>query len=271
MGNKEPAQIKYREDRLWIIYFLIALVVFLVFYSGFSKGDWSASASGLLVVILLFSIVGKIKKQSQIESMIAKTDPSQFGETKPKSSRQHLLQQFDNKVAAGFVISIPLLLAVTMLLVKIFSGRFQVPGEHILGFPPIRFLIGPAVVVALFSYWLLFNEKKKNLVYGLAAMNFLFAIVITWFVLPDINKQLSTESLRPIEYKMVSTKRWQAVDAPIPDIKVVNSKYWQQFGVGDTQVFNIRKGGLGLYQWNMKSVYEDQRRFYEPHDQSDGP
>ncbi len=55
---------------------------------------------------------------------------------------------------------------------------------------------------------------------------------------------------------------WVA-DEKVPNLVFdIGSGYWRQFEPGDSKTFELRMGGLGFYQVNMRPIYAEQKEFY---------
>lgn len=42
-----------------------------------------------------------------------------------------------------------------------------------------------------------------------------------------------------------------------------SSDWWRQYEPGDTHTFELRRGGLAIWQVNMSRIYDDQQRYYD--------
>ena len=78
-----------------------------------------------------------------------------------------------------------------------------------------------------------------------------------------VNAWTDPAGLQAYSYTLGSDDTWVA-RADVPDLVFdIGSDYWNQFGPGDSKSFELRRGGLGFYQINMRPVYAEQRVFYE--------
>jgi hypothetical protein len=58
---------------------------------------------------------------------------------------------------------------------------------------------------------------------------------------------------------------WRSEQAGLPELRVYlrGSRWWQQYQPGDTYTFELRQGGLKIWQINMSKIYASQKKFYQ--------
>lgn len=92
---------------------------------------------------------------------------------------------------------------------------------------------------------------------GLAAYPFLMRV----------NQWTDTAGIQTYKYKLAEKGVWipQDQSLQLPDISFGYKAeiYWNQFKINSVKDFELRKGGLGLYQLNMDPIRKDWKGFYE--------
>ena len=69
--------------------------------------------------------------------------------------------------------------------------------------------------------------------------------------------------LQSYSYTLMGDDTWVA-DTDVPALVFdIGSGYWGQFESGHVKTFELRQGGLGFYQVNMRPIYAEQRAFYK--------
>ena len=58
------------------------------------------------------------------------------------------------------------------------------------------------------------------------------------------------------------TLRWGQTNLNELDPTRYDSEWWRQYKPGDTYTFELRRGGLGIWQVNMTKIYDAQKRYY---------
>ncbi len=79
------------------------------------------------------------------------------------------------------------------------------------------------------------------------------------------NQLTDTEGLRTYEYKMIAPANFVPEQEGLPELHFParHREFWSQYEPGSVQEFELRKGGLGFYQINMKPIYDRIRNYYE--------
>lgn len=78
-----------------------------------------------------------------------------------------------------------------------------------------------------------------------------------------INAFTDTDGLRAYEYQLTPGRQLEPLTPGLPTLAFPQYyEYWGQFKPGSHHRFELRKGGLGFYQINMKPVHEALRDFY---------
>lgn len=79
------------------------------------------------------------------------------------------------------------------------------------------------------------------------------------------NQLTDTGGLQTYEYKMIEPAYFVHEQDGPPELKFPerHREFWSQYDPGSTQEFELRKGGLGFYQINMKPIYDRIRNYYE--------
>jgi hypothetical protein len=79
-----------------------------------------------------------------------------------------------------------------------------------------------------------------------------------------LNALTDTEGLQTYEYTLQPDLTLSAINHSPPNLAFPgHSDYWQQYETGSIHKFELRHGGLGLYQINMEPLRDEWRKFYK--------
>jgi len=82
-----------------------------------------------------------------------------------------------------------------------------------------------------------------------------------------VNAISDTGGLQTYKYTRAENGDYRSSNAKLPDLSFSDyPEYWSQFAEGSEYEFQLRKGGLGFYQLNMKPVKAAMREYYSTHD-----
>lgn len=106
-------------------------------------------------------------------------------------------------------------------------------------------------------------ERKDSHTYALL-LGIGFALVV-YALVPRINIWTDDEGLANHSYVLNPDYIWESVNYGPPklDLYMKSSDWWQQYEPGDEYTFQMRRGGLGIWQVNMTQIYDDQQKFYD--------
>lgn len=152
------------------------------------------------------------------------------------------------------------------LCVFYFAGEIYLWGsEYYADSPPYVFIVIVSLMLSVAAYrYLLIKEPDRTdaKTYGLLAS--LGFALFTYAVILRINLITDTQGLQDYRYHLTADLTWQSHgDMPTLDLYMPSSEYWQQYEVGDEVTFQLRQGGLGIWQINMNKVYDQQKLFYD--------
>lgn len=87
----------------------------------------------------------------------------------------------------------------------------------------------------------------------------------TYSFISRLNILTDTDGLRDYSYTLTTDYVWKPHDTSLPDLHLYlkGSDWWQQYKPGDSYTFQLRKGGLAIWQVNMANIYEEQKRYYD--------
>lgn len=139
--------------------------------------------------------------------------------------------------------------------------------EFYIDTPPYLWNVVVGVLIAFLAYLIIKTTKLKFSEKIIMAVLVGFgAALITYPLLLRANEWTDTGGLQSYSYKLAEKGVWMAEqkNTQLPDLTfdLQISDYWDQFKIGAIKDFELRKGGLGFYQLNMKPIYEEQREFY---------
>ena len=125
-------------------------------------------------------------------------------------------------------------------------------------------------LVSLAGAWLVFTLLKRLEPGGAnhAAFALLFSLGVglaTYSFIPRLNILTDNSGLREYVYTLNPEYVWQPASPALPDLHLYlkSSDWWRQFKPGDTYRFELRQGGLAIWQVNMSNIYDEQKRFYD--------
>ncbi len=78
-----------------------------------------------------------------------------------------------------------------------------------------------------------------------------------------LNRWTDNDGLRTYTYVKQSGVAYTAEEADLPTLRFSQfPDYWAEFAPGSSYEFELRKGGLGFYQLNMRPIRADQKAYY---------
>ncbi len=79
------------------------------------------------------------------------------------------------------------------------------------------------------------------------------------------NQLTDREGLHSYQYTMIEPAYFVSEQDGLPELRFPtrHGEFWSQYDPGSTQEFELRKGGLGFYQINMKPIYNRIQDYYE--------
>ena len=155
---------------------------------------------------------------------------------------------------------------VFFLCVFYFGGEIYFWGtEYYAGSPPYPLIVIMSLILGFAAYQYLLKKEPERTdarTYGLLAS--LGFALFTFAVILRLNIVTDSQGLQDYHYQLSADLTWQSEAAvPILDLYMSGSEYWQQYEVGDEATFQLRQGGLGIWQVNMDKVYDQQKLFYD--------
>lgn len=80
-----------------------------------------------------------------------------------------------------------------------------------------------------------------------------------------VNELTDTAGLQNYVYKMIEPAYFVPEQEGLPELRFPerHREFWAQYASGSTQEFQLRKGGLGFYQIDMKPIHNRIRDYYE--------
>ena len=132
--------------------------------------------------------------------------------------------------------------------------------------PPYHWMVSIGIAAGAIAYLILPNEPhyaaRSTLVAVLLGAGVAFAMHP---MLLRANAWTDESGIQTHDYVLGEGSRWMAAsNGDLPELFFgTKSAYWRQYRPGDHKTFEIRIGGLGLYQVNMAPIYEEQRAFFE--------
>lgn len=83
--------------------------------------------------------------------------------------------------------------------------------------------------------------------------------------IPRLNILIDKNGLHEYVYTLNSEYLWQPPESSLPKLRLYlkSSDWWRQYKPGDTYTFELRQGGLSIWQVNMSKIYDDQKRYYD--------
>jgi hypothetical protein len=80
---------------------------------------------------------------------------------------------------------------------------------------------------------------------------------------PRLNEATDTEGLSTYEYRLTEYVVFSPEDPNLPVLRFPgDADYWRQFKLGTTHRFELRKGGLGFHQVDMRPVHAKMREYF---------
>lgn len=178
----------------------------------------------------------------------------------------------DGKITQGFdlngVTPVTGLIAATMtfgVAYFIVENYFTLSAFYVNG-PPWAVLIGAAIAAGAIILPILRRTEPKRSDSPIYAL--LFALAIGFIAYPlsiRINLWTAPQPAISSPYQLGGDYLWHPIHNPnLPDLDIYlkSSRWWRQFGPGDTHHFTLQRGGLGNWLIDMKAVYQEQQNFY---------
>ncbi len=121
--------------------------------------------------------------------------------------------------------------------------------------------IAGAAIVFFVLRWLEPGGANHTALAALSALAFGLAV---YAFIPRLNFMTDQGDLVEYVYQLDQENVWQPQDSSAPPLRLYlkSSAWWQQYQPGDTYTFELRRGGLGIWQVNMARIYEEQKRYY---------
>lgn len=145
--------------------------------------------------------------------------------------------------------------------------EFLAKPEFYIDSPPYKLIAILMSIAAVISFILMLLTDAS----ALEKVSFALMITVAFGLVSHplllrINSFTDDKGLQTIDFVKSSIISWEPKEenSLIPRVRFSykSSEYWRQFEQDDVKQFQIRKGGLGFYQINMKPIYEEQRIFY---------
>lgn len=78
-----------------------------------------------------------------------------------------------------------------------------------------------------------------------------------------LNQWTDSAGLQVHTYRSQGEGRFTPPDESLPELRFEDhSEYWRQIGAGESREFELRRGGLGFYQLNMRPIHKAVVAFY---------
>lgn len=152
------------------------------------------------------------------------------------------------------------------LVIYFIIEHYFTASEYYAGNPPYTgiFLSGVAGALLVMLFLKRVEPERKNTPL-FALLTGLGVGLASYSFIPRANMLTDTDGLREYSYTLATDHVWRSDNPVLPELRLYSkdSRWWRQYGPGDTYTFELRKGGLGIWQVNMSKVYEAQKMFYE--------
>jgi len=185
------------------------------------------------------------------------------------SSKRRLQSKWSDKSDWVDINSNPITLAMVIFFFSsIFYFLFEVYAflsESYIGTPPYKYIVIAAVLAIIMAYLVLMRSKLMNVErVTFAILMGISMAAVSYPLLLRINQWTDADGLQTYTYTKKNIRLWEAENEGLPDIKFAHKslRFWDEFRIGSTKQFEIRKGSMGFYQLNMKPIREEQRTFY---------
>ncbi len=131
--------------------------------------------------------------------------------------------------------------------------------------PFLVFIIGGLLVAGIVFVVLRKIEPERKDTFAYALLAGLGMGLALYSFIPRINILTDENGVNSYSYILGTDYIWRAKEPKSPelDLYLKSSRWWKQYEPGDTYTFNLRKGGLGIWQVNMAKIYDDQKEFYD--------
>jgi len=144
---------------------------------------------------------------------------------------------------------------------------FFLAEEYYAGGAPWTLILGCTLIASALTTFALRShaesseDRAKIALVAVATFGFL-----AYALLPRINLWTDGGGLFTFEYTLGADRVWRAQDETLPTFAFGDrGEFWESFEPGDRREFDLRNGGLGFWQINMKRIYDDQRAYYDEH------
>ena len=135
---------------------------------------------------------------------------------------------------------------------------------------PYLMIVSLGVSATLLAYLMLKRTSvKSHESFVLAILVGAAISLISSQLLLRVNEWTDSKGLQKVPYQLVEKaylkSHWKSQNLQLPELMFDSNaeKYWNQFSIGDVKEFQLRKGGLGFYQLDLKPIEQDQKAFYE--------
>lgn len=171
-------------------------------------------------------------------------------EPEPTGSTGFALEK--NPWTLGVVVLFFLLVAFTMI------DGFVLIGETYVTRPIYEVFAFGGLMAAIVSTRLLRARSVPSL--ESTVLSILLGVGISCALYPGalrLNQWTDNSGLHVHTYQSQGRGRFTPLDESLPELHFDDyPEYWRQFGVGEHQGFELRRGGLGFYQLNMAPIYD---------------
>jgi len=171
-------------------------------------------------------------------------------------------QEIKDLTPATLTIATIFLLLVVYFIVE----TYFTASEYYVGGPPYLLLILCGLVAAIIFFILLNRiepQRKNSALYAVLAG--FGAGLAAYSLIARLNIMTDADGLKSYAYTLGTDYIWRSENHSLPELRLYlhSSKWWQQYKPGDSYTFELRKGGLKLWQVNMSKIYESQKLFYD--------
>ncbi len=159
------------------------------------------------------------------------------------------------------VRSLSVAIAFFALVLYAFADAFVFGEETYAGQAPLDIFIGTGAIAAIAA--LLWMRRGKVPLVESAMMALLLGVAVGAASYPGalrVNALTDQSGLRTYTYRLTSSGEFQPLTSGLPAFSLRRySDYWARFRSGSLHQFELRKGGLGFYQINVRPLNEAMR------------
>lgn len=156
-------------------------------------------------------------------------------------------------------------LAFSACITYFISDMYFMATEYYAESPPYVLLVLLAFICSLIIFLVLRMKEPDRT--DSAAFSMLFGLGIAFALyafIPRLNIMTDASGLNSFHYTLSDQYIWKSLgDSPDLELFLRGSRWWEQFKPGDEYVFQLRKGGLGIWLVDMSDIYRAQKEFYE--------